>query len=259
MRVRVFASGSKGNSLAVRSSSGALLVVDLGLSCKNLECRAAACAVALAEARGILFTHDHDDHFSALSVFHKRRSEVPLLANMATADAIAAKTGVNDGWVVFDSAQAFDFADFTITPFPTSHDAAEPVGFLIENDGRALFVGTDTGVVTAGARAAFARADCAILESNYDPVLLAASDRRESLKSRIAGRSGHLANEDAAALFRATNPPRLKRLMLAHISEECNSPSLARAAMLQALKECGRADVALAVLSQREPSPLVEF
>lgn len=259
MRVRVFASGSKGNSLAVRSAAGTLLVVDLGLSCKQLKARAAACEVDLAEAKGVFFTHDHDDHYSALATFHKRHPAIPLFANVDTSNAIAARTGVRDGWAIFETAMAFDFEDFTITPFSISHDAADPVGYLIENEGRALFVGTDTGVVTWGVRDAFARCNCAILESNHDPILLETSKRPISLKQRIAGRSGHLANEDAAELFRVVNPPQLKNLMLAHLSEECNSPSLARGVMQRALADCGRSDVALTVLSQHEPSALIEF
>ncbi len=98
-----------------------------------------------------------------------------------------------------------------------------------------------------------------MLESNHDPVLLQTSSRPVSLKQRIAGRSGHLSNEDAAELVRTVNPPRLKTLLLAHLSEQCNSPSLAQAAMRAALKDCGRTDMRLEVLSQDEPSDLFIF
>ena len=114
-------------------------------------------------------------------------------------------------------------------------------------------------MVTTGVRDAFGRCDCAVLESNHNPVLLQTSNRSPTLKQRIAGRSGHLANEDAAALFREVNPPRLKALLLAHLSEECNTPSLARAAMKQALADCSRSDVRLAILDQYAPSELVEI
>ena len=120
-------------------------------------------------------------------------------------------------------------------------------------------MGTDTGVVTLGVRDAFARCDCAVLESNHDAILLQTSNRSLPLKQRIAGRSGHLDNAAAAALFREVNPPRLKHLLLAHLSEECNTPSLARAAMAEALAACGRVDVQLDVLAQATPSARVEI
>ena len=225
MRLRVFASGSKGNSLAVRSAGGTLLLVDLGLSLPQLRERATACGVDVGTASAVLFTHDHVDHFCGVAAFHRHYPDIPLFANGDTSDAIAAKTGVADGWTVFETAVPFDFADFRITPFSISHDAADPVGFLIENEGHALFVGTDMGYV----------------------------------KQRIAGRSGHLANADAAELVRAVAPVRLKTILLAHLSEECNSPSLARATMCAALAECGCADVRVEVLDQHSPSDLMVF
>ena len=259
MRLRVFASGSKGNALAVRSAGGTLLLVDLGLSLPELRERATACGVDVGTAAAVLFTHDHVDHFCGVAAFHRHYPGIPLFANGDTADAIAAKTGVADGWTVFETAVPFDFADFRITPFSISHDAADPVGFLIENDGHALFVGTDTGVPTTGVHDALSRCDCAVLEANHDPELLETSNRPVSLKQRIAGRSGHLANEDAAELVRAVAPVRLKTILLAHLSEECNSPSLARAAMCAALAECGCADVRVEVLEQHSPSELMVF
>ena len=259
MRLRVFASGSGGNSLAVRSAGGALILVDLGLNDRDLHRRATACGVDLAEVKGVFFTHDHSDHYCGLDRFHRTHPSVPLFANGDTADVIAVKTGVADGWNLFETAEAFDFEDLRITPFSISHDAADPVGFLIESGGSTLFVGTDTGVPTMGVRDALWRSDCAVLESNHDPVLLQTSSRPVSLKQRIAGRSGHLSNEDAAELVRTVNPPRLKTLLLAHLSEQCNSPSLAQAAMRAALKDCGRPDMRLEVLSQDEPSDLFIF
>ena len=262
MRLRVFASGSKGNALAVRSTGGQLLLVDLGLSCLDLTKRAKACDVDVGEASGVLFTHDHSDHYKGVATFHKRHPEVPLYANGDTADAIAVQTGVADGWAVFETAVDFDLGDFHVTPFSTSHDAADPVGFLLEDVSAglavspALFVGTDTGIVTTGFREAFRRCDLAVLESNHDPVLLETSDRPAPLKQRIAGRSGHLSNDDAADLFRAANPPRLQTLLLAHLSEQCNSTHLARAAMEAAFRECGRKDIRLDILAQHEPSDL---
>ncbi len=272
MRLRVLGSGSKGNCLAVRSSGGTLVLVDCGFSCREIEKRARACGIELCDAAAVLFTHDHSDHVDALATFHKHHPSIALLANGETADAISARTGVGDGWVVFDNFAPFDLLDLRVTPFATSHDAANPVGFLIEDTAprettlfaqdagpSALFIAIDTGIATPAMRRAIERADCAVLESNYDPVLLETSDRAWSLKRRISGESGHLANEAAADFIRLVNPMRLKTLLLAHISQECNAPDIALEKMRAALSDCGRADVSLHALSQCEPSPLFEF
>ena len=133
------------------------------------------------------------------------------------------------------------------------------MGYLLEADGRSLFIGTDMGYVTENVRAAFARATCAVLEANHDPVLLEQSDRPVSLKQRIRGRAGHLANEDAAALLMETNPPCLKTLLLGHISQQCNSRPLARKAFADALARLGRDDITLSLLEQNAPCDLCEF
>ena len=257
MKLRVFGSGSQGNALAVRSGE-TLLFVDCGFSCRELTRRMAACGVTPDAAAGLFFTHDHSDHCQGLATFHKRYPQVPLYANGNTADAISVLTGVDDGWRVFETAETFPVGDIAVTSFSIPHDAADPVGYLFDDGESALFLGTDMGAPTFGVRDALARATCAILESNHDPVLLQTSDRPVSLKQRIAGRCGHLSNGDAAALVREVNPPRLKTLLLAHISRHCNAPYLALEAMRPVVAELGR-PITLDVLDQDTPSPLYEF
>jgi len=272
MRLRVLGSGSQGNCLAVRSAAGTLVLVDCGLSCREIERRAYACGFDPGDAEAVLFTHDHSDHISGLATYHKHNPAAALFANGETAEAITARTGVDEGWFVFDNDEPFNVQGFRITPFALSHDAANPVGFLIEDtstppkesfasstDSAALFIATDTGRVTEPMRRAFASADCAILESNYDPVLLETSDRAWSLKRRISSDSGHLSNEEAADFLRSANPMRLKTLILAHISRQCNAPDIALSCMKESLVECGRSDVALSAVAQDEPSTLFEF
>ena len=258
MRLRVLGSGSKGNSLAVRSG-GTLVLVDLGFSHKDEANRLSCCGVDIGDVSGVLFTHDHVDHCRGVVTFHNRHPSVPLFANGNTADAIAMQTGLNNGWAVFENGEPFRVGDLTVTAFSIPHDAADPVGYMIEDGSSSLFVGTDMGYVTENVREMFRHATCAVLEANHDPVLLEQSDRPVSLKQRIRGRTGHLANEDAAALLLATNPPCLKRLLLGHISQQCNSVSLARKAFSDALSELGRNDIAIDVLDQCSPSDLYEF
>ena len=258
MRLRVFGSGSKGNCLALRGA-GQLFLVDLGLSCRELTKRMKACGLSPEEVRGVFFTHDHSDHCAGVATFHKHFPEVPLYANGNTADAIAAVTGVEDGWCVFETAEDFAVDGLSVTTFSVPHDAADTVGYLFGDGRSTLFVGTDMGVMTLPAKEALARATCAVLESNHDPELLQRSERPVSLKQRIAGRSGHLANYQAADAVREINPPNLRTLLLAHLSEQCNGSWLAREAMEKALAELGRSDVQLATLEQDAPSDLYEF
>ena len=258
MQLRVFGSGSKGNALAVRSG-GTLLLLDCGFSCRELEKRMTACCVCPADVTAVLFTHDHDDHCKGIATFHKRHPLVPLYANGNTADAIATLTGVEDGWRIFETGEPFAIGDVSVSAFSIPHDAADTVGYLFSDAASSLFVATDMGVPTLPVKYALTQATCAVLESNHDPTLLACSDRPVSLKQRIAGRCGHLSNQDAADLVREVAPPNLKTLLLAHLSRPCNAPHLALESMREALKDIEREDVALAALDQDEPSDLYEF
>ena len=258
MRLRVFGSGSKGNSLAIRSGE-TLLLVDCGFSCRELEKRMSACGVCPGDVTALLFTHDHTDHCKGVATFHKRHPQVPLYANGNTADAIATLTGVEDGWRIFETAEPFAIGSVEVSSFSIPHDAADAVGYLFSDETSSIFVGTDMGVPTLPVKYALANATCAVLESNHDPTLLACSDRPVSLKQRIAGRCGHLSNQDAADLVREVAPQNLKALLLAHLSQPCNAPHLALESMRDALRDIGRGDVELAALGQDDPSDLYEF
>ena len=185
-----------------------------------------ACGVRADDVTAVLFTHDHTDHCKGVATFHKRHPQVPLYANGNTADAIATLTGVEDGWRVFETTEPFSIGEIEVTSFSIPHDAADTVGYLFSDGTASLFVGTDMGIPTLPVKEALARATCAVLESNHDPTLLA--------------------------------PPRLKTLLLAHLSRPCNAPHLALESMREALKDIDRADVALAALDQDEPSDMYE-
>lgn len=258
MRLRVLASGSDGNALCVRSGE-TLILLDCGLSCLELERRMAACGIDSHAVSAILFTHNHSDHYSGLAIFHKHHPEIPLFANSLTADAIAARTDVHDGWCVFETAEAFELGALTVTTFSVPHDATDPVGYLFDDGNSRLFVGTDMGVATVPVKEAFSHATCAVLESNHDSELLKNSGRAPALIQRISGRCGHLSNADTAAMIREAASAELKILLLAHLSGECNRPFLAEESARMALEAIDRADVVLSVLSQNEPSEVYEF
>src|SRR5271154_4688313 len=76
MRMTVLASGSKGNSTVI-SSSRTRVLVDAGLSCRELLRRMAAANEDPATLDAILITHEHLDHVAGLAVL-ARRLRVPV-------------------------------------------------------------------------------------------------------------------------------------------------------------------------------------
>ncbi len=253
MEVCVLASGSKGNSIFV-SGGGVALLVDAGLSARELSERLKKACIAPGSLRAVLCTHDHSDHFRGLEVF-SRRYPVRLFANDGTAAGIEqAFPGRAFEWEIFETACGFDIGGLRVEPFTVSHDASDPVGFYFDDGVSRLCVVTDLGQDSPVVRDKLARCHCVILESNHDPDMLMASDRSWSLKRRIAGRSGHLSNAAAAELMSRAAGRDLRTLLLAHLSEECNTRALALNTMRMALMQAGRGDVRIEVLSQHEVS-----
>ena len=76
MRMTVLASGSKGNSTVIASSRTRVLV-DAGLSCRELLKRMSLAGEDPAQLDAILITHEHQDHIAGLSVL-ARRLNIPV-------------------------------------------------------------------------------------------------------------------------------------------------------------------------------------
>ena len=253
MEVCVLASGSKGNSICV-AGGGTTLLVDAGLSAREMVARMRAAEIAPESVRAVLFTHDHVDHYRGIEVF-SRKYPVRLFANEGTSTGIESNFPRHTfEWEIFETSSTFEIGGLKVEAFTVPHDAADPVGFLFDDGASRLFVATDLGQATPLVCSKFSRCHAAVLESNHDYDMLMQSERPWPLKTRIAGRSGHLSNDDAAALMRASIQKQLHTLFLAHLSEECNTPALALNTMRQALRDAGREDVRVEVMSQTHVS-----
>ena len=237
MKVVPLASSSSGNAYLVETAGSAVLV-DCGICYKRLK------DVAVD---AVLVTHSHSDHISGLKTLLKHR-EIPVYANVMTAEAVAHECGLDDSaFVCFENGQEFEVGAFTASAFSVPHDTSDPVGYLLRAGGETYFHGTDIGTPLDSIGLKLAEATIATLESNHDPVMLRTSGRPPYLVQRIAGPRGHLSNDQACELVRKFASPRLKRLYLAHLSHQCNSEHLAICSMRETLREIGRADIELEV------------
>ncbi|HXS13078.1 MAG TPA: MBL fold metallo-hydrolase, partial [Acidobacteriaceae bacterium] len=78
----VLASGSRGNATVV-AAGGTAVLVDAGLSCREILRRMAATGEDPAELNAILITHEHLDHVAGLSVL-ARKLKIPVFFTEAT-------------------------------------------------------------------------------------------------------------------------------------------------------------------------------
>jgi len=258
MRFCVLGGGSKGNATYVEAGETRLLI-DAGFSGKEIERRLLAIDVDPASLHAICLTHEHIDHIRGAAIL-SRRYHVPVVVNRAT---LAAAGSVLDNLVeavFFETGATIAFRDLHLHPFAISHDAADPVGFLCRANTLTLGYCTDTGVASRLISHRLSGCHGLVLECNHDIEMLANGPYPPPLKQRVRGKSGHLANVEAAILLRGLLHDQLQHVVLSHLSETNNTPQLARAAvaaMLAAAAEENAPVPAVSLACQDEPGEVV--
>ncbi len=252
--VTILGSGSAGNCALVETAKTRLLI-DGGLSARQIGARLALCGVNPLEIDGILLTHEHGDHAGALNVWCKQFS-TPLYCNRLTAEVLQKeRPELRKDWRLFVTGSAFTIKDITVETFPVPHDAVEPIGFVLHHGADALGFLTDLGQATKLVHERVRTAQTLFIETNHDEKLLQNDTRRPwSVKQRIMSRHGHLSNAAAAGVLAELLGGRLKRAVLGHLSRDCNSPELAVGTVRARLDATGATEVEILCAGQREIS-----
>ncbi len=261
MKISVLASGSKGNCTLVSSGKSNILV-DVGISTQRICKSLSKIGIRPESLSAVLVTHAHSDHFQFLNTFLKRYP-VPVYASEETASSIDLffrdyfnKYAFSIDWTFFNPGSSFALDDLLITPFEVPHDANGAVAFTIESENQKIGIATDLGCTTNSILYHLSGCDAMVLEMNHDRRMLMDSDRPPMLKSRIAGKLGHLSNDQAIEFLESLDTSRLKYLFPAHLSDECNDFSCVKAAILSmGKKRCFN----VVATSQNEMTELVDL
>lgn len=237
LEVSVLASGSSGNSIYV-SDGKTRILVDAGLSGKEINRRLNKIGVHGDELDAILVTHEHQDHISGVGVM-SRRHDLPIYANELTWEGAARGLGKikEKNCKIFSGD--FMVGNLEIKPFSTSHDANDSVGYIIGNGRNRVGIATDTGYVTPDMKKLLYGLDMIIIESNHDLEMLMTGSYPWPLKKRIRGEKGHLSNDDTAALLPELINSNFPCILLAHLSKDNNIPELAYITIKNNLEENG--------------------
>lgn len=238
MRFCSLGSGSSGNALVVEagcSTTVSRVVVDCGFGLREFEARLGRAGLAPGDLDAIFVTHEHGDHIGCALAL-SRRHRLPLWMSRGTWRACGRASPPPDLLNFARDGEAIEIGDLLLLPFTVPHDAYEPLQLSCTNGAQRLGVLTDTGTSTTYLLQHLAGCDALVLECNHDREMLARSRYPASLRARIAGPHGHLANDTAADILAACLHPGLRHIVAAHLSRENNSPALAAAAMAGA---CG--------------------
>jgi phosphoribosyl 1,2-cyclic phosphodiesterase len=249
-------SGSAGNS-ALIATEHCKILVDGGLSARQIVVRLEQCGVTPDQLDGVLLTHEHGDHVCGLEVLC-RKFQVPIYANALTAEAIRCDGALDRhrNWRIFRTGAAFSICDISVEAFPVPHDAVDPVGFAFHAGARSLGFITDLGYATKMLIERLREVHTLVIETNHDEKLLQADTHRPwPVKQRIMSRHGHLSNAAAATVIEQLLPGKVERVVLGHLSRDCNTPALACGTVQALLDKLGKIDMEVYCATQTAISP----
>jgi len=250
-KITVLGSGSSGNSVLLSSGDNGILI-DAGFSRKEILSRLSKSGISPDVIKAILITHEHTDHVRGVRVLADYL-DIPTYTTYDTAQYLVDKNRIGKKKVVFDAGSPFKIIDFDVQPFRISHDAIDPVGFIVSISGVKVGFAMDLGHLDRLTKCRLKGCDAIVLESNHDVNLLKTSSRPLRLIRRIAGNFGHLSNDTAISSLSELITSSSRFLFLGHLSGECNRAEIVEEMALSKLTEINRPDIALSIMKQGSP------
>lgn len=276
MRFTVLGSGSTGNAVLI-SSERTNVLVDAGLSAREILRRLAAVGVDPDELDGVLITHEHSDHAGGLRVL-LAAIKCPVFISGETEDAFySTRKGVQNGEsesakrksalsgrsIAIESSMEFRIGDIDFEPFSVPHDAVDNFGFVARRNGVRVATLMDFGHITPLIKEKLNGCDAIVIESNHSrDMLRACSVYSWDLKQRIFSNTGHLSNEDLADWITNDFDGAARHIVLAHLSQRANDAALARITAETALQMRAplfKAETTITLSNHSEPTEWFKF
>jgi len=276
MRFTVLGSGSTGNAVLI-SSERTNVLVDAGLSAREILRRLAAVGVDPDELDGVLITHEHSDHAGGLRVL-LAAIKCPVFISGETEDAFySTRKGVQNGEsesakrksalsgrsIAIESSMEFRIGDIDFEPFSVPHDAVDNFGFVARRNGVRVATLMDFGHITPLIKEKLNGCDAIVIESNHSrDMLRACSVYSWDLKQRIFSNTGHLSNEDLADWITNDFDGLARHIVLAHLSQRANDAALARITAETALQMRAplfKAETTITLSNHSEPTEWFKF
>lgn len=251
MRVKVLSSGSKGNTTYVEYGSTRILI-DIGNSCKYVNSKLGEMGIKSSEIDAILITHTHIDHVKGLKVFLKKNNPVVYV----TKGMLEEIDYIDNYNIIVDNK--FSIKEICVDVIRTSHDALDPVGYVINGGDKSLVYITDTGYINNRYFELLSNRDLYIMESNHDVGMLNNSSYPFRVRQRILSDKGHLSNYDSSRYLSLFVGNRTKCIILAHLSLENNTSDLAYETLRERLDSVNLEVDKIIVAKQDEETELIE-
>lgn len=217
MKLKVLGSSSSGNSYLLESEDE-ILVIEAGLTFRKIQ---EGINFNTNKVIGCLVTHEHKDHSKAIDQLIK--NGIDIYASKGTMEAVELEEGHRTK--IIRDQETVRVGGFTILPFNTQHDAAEPLGFLIQHKemGKLLFI-TDSYYC----KYKFKGLDHILVECNYKKEILEENIEKgivsEWRKDRIT--KSHFELENVKTFLRSSDLEKTKNIVLLHLSSQNSDEKL---------------------------------
>lgn len=223
LKLYSIASGSSGNATYIEHENLRILV-DAGVSFKKISNALLIENLSILHLTHVFITHEHIDHIRGMETLFNNIN-VPIYTSYGTAKTMKylESDKFSNKVRIIEAFSEFKIGNLSIIPIPLSHDAAEPLGFIFKTKDIKLGYVTDTGYIREGLIEPLMNCDFYYFEANHDPIMLKNSNRPYPTIHRILTERGHLSNEDSAYYLSKMMGPNTKGIIMAHISEECNT------------------------------------
>ncbi len=252
MKIKVLASGSKGNSTYIETTQSKILI-DMGINYLTLQTKLKEIDVSPEQLDAIFITHTHTDHIKGLASLVKKMN-IPVYASTLVTQELRKTIPENNLHII---SREDTFQDLEIETVPLSHDVEGTIGYIIKNNDEKLIYITDTGYVNERYFKKLNNATIYIIESNHDEEMLMNGPYPYYLKQRVVGDSGHLSNHTTAEYLTSWLGAKTKYVVLAHLSENNNTPELAYNTIHEAFVK-NNIEVPIIIAEQRVATDLIE-
>jgi len=187
------------------------LLLECGISYREIQ---KGLNFRTSEINGCLVSHEHKDHCKAIQDVMK--AGIDCYMSLGTQEALGVVSGHRVKTV--KAKKQFNIGTWTILPFETEHDAAEPLGFLMANrEGEKLLFATDTFYI----RYRFKGLTHIMIECNYAADILKenvfAGTVPVEMKKRII--RSHFSLENVKEFLKANDLSKVQEIWLIHLSD----------------------------------------
>lgn len=212
MNLKVLGSSSSGNCYLIEASKEDKLILDAGINFKDVQ---KELKFNFKGIQGVLITHEHMDHLKYATNF--AMNGIDIYASSGTFKKLELK---GHRFKIVKALEQFTIGNFIILPFDTQHDAAEPLGFLIQYKptGEKLLYATDTYYI----KYKFSKLNYLLLECNYNKEIA-----KENVKNGVINKAryirlleSHFSLDNVLKFLKSNDLSYAKNIILCHLSND---------------------------------------